>query len=602
MSRTGLRTSYALTRIAVGALAALALLACGLVAFGPAEASARSLHFQGQRVEAPPSWPVYRLAEHPRMCVRLDRRAVYLGSPAADQRCPAEAMGRQRAIVVDPRSGAHARAAAAWAIPPTPARPKAGASAGSGVFTGLGFDACTAPSTRSMAAWGDSPYRAVGVYIGGLNRGCSQPNLTSDWVTAQTAAGWHLIPTYVGYQAPTSSCSSCATLSSNQATAVAQGTASAQDAVAQASAVAMGPGSPIYFDMESYSRTASATGATLAFLEAWTVELHSLGYLSGVYSSSASGIADLAAQVGSDYELPDDLWIANWNGQQNTLDPVVPAGAWADHQRIHQYRGGHDETWGGVTINIDNNYVDGDTVGTSTAPVGDADPIGYLDLAGSPVPGQVRVKGWTFDPSAPTQTLGLRMYVGGRAGAAGAAEYELGAVANQPRPDVGARNRRAGPNHGFDLTIPTLKSGPQPVCVYALNAGEGADRLLGCKAVGIPVAITLSYVRPTASGVRVRIACEWPEGTQCPGQVSLRTRYKVAEPRRRGRARIRVVTRSLGRRSFNLTGKRSHAFVIPLTAQARSLLRDRGSLRTQLIAAIPGGRRVQMLSIRHHAG
>jgi peptidoglycan hydrolase-like protein with peptidoglycan-binding domain len=28
------------------------------------------------------------------------------------------------------------------------------------------------------------------------------------------------------------------------------------------------------------------------------------------------------------------------------------------HMRVHQYRGGHDETYGGVTINIDSNWVD----------------------------------------------------------------------------------------------------------------------------------------------------------------------------------------------------------------------------------------------------
>ena len=160
-------------RVAIGALAALALLACGFAAFAPAGASARTLHFRGQAVEAPRSWPVYRLAQHPRMCVRLDRSAVYLGTPAADQRCPAEAMGRQRAIVVDPNARTRA-----WASR-LPIRPRATASADSGVFIGLGFDACTAPSTRTMAAWGSSPYRAVGVYIGGLNRGCSQPNLTA---------------------------------------------------------------------------------------------------------------------------------------------------------------------------------------------------------------------------------------------------------------------------------------------------------------------------------------------------------------------------------------------------------------------------------------
>jgi hypothetical protein len=30
---------------------------------------------------------------------------------------------------------------------------------------------------------------------------------------------------------------------------------------------------------------------------------------------------------------------------------------------VHQYKGGHNETWGGVTINIDNDYVDGAVVG-----------------------------------------------------------------------------------------------------------------------------------------------------------------------------------------------------------------------------------------------
>jgi hypothetical protein len=41
---------------------------------------------------------------------------------------------------------------------------------------------------------------------------------------------------------------------------------------------------------------------------------------------------------------------------------------WANHQRVHQYKGGHRETWGGVTINIDSSYVDGAVVGTAAPP------------------------------------------------------------------------------------------------------------------------------------------------------------------------------------------------------------------------------------------
>ncbi|HEY6145981.1 MAG TPA: hypothetical protein VIV13_06885, partial [Solirubrobacterales bacterium] len=59
----------------------------------------RSVRFDGRVVQAPASWPVFRLSEHPRMCVRLDRRAVYLGTPSGRQSCPAEAIGRRRAIL-----------------------------------------------------------------------------------------------------------------------------------------------------------------------------------------------------------------------------------------------------------------------------------------------------------------------------------------------------------------------------------------------------------------------------------------------------------------------------------------------------------------------
>jgi hypothetical protein len=593
MSPRGPRILHALAPAAWGAFFALVLVACWASAFAPASASARSIHFDGRAIEAPDAWPVYRLSEHPRLCVRLDRRAVYLGRPGANQRCPSEVLGRQRAILVEPRSAARASRSAL----PTPSRRIATASAGGSVFTGLGFDACTAPSSRSMAAWGaSSPYRAVGVYIGGSNRGCTQPNLTSGWVSAQTAAGWHLIPTYVGLQAPTSSCSSCARLSPSRATA--QGEEAAVDAVAQAAAVAMGPGSPIYYDMESYTRTSSATNATLAFLEAWTEELHSLGYVSGVYSSSASGIADLADQLGSGYVLPDHLWFANWNGQANTSDPYIPASGWSQHQRIHQYRGGHDETYGGVTINIDNNYVDAGTVGTAASPTTDEDPIGALDLVGSPTPGQVRVKGWAFDFNAPTEALGIRAYIGGRPGAPNAVPYDLG-VANQPRTDVAAKYRRAGAAHGFDLTFPTVKSGPQPVCLYALNTGGGTDRLLGCKSTTVPVAVTLSVLRTTRTHVKVWANCSWPQGTVCPGQFALRTRVKIALPHRRGTPpRIRAVTRSLGRRAFKLSGQRGHGFVIPLSRGGRALLKQRGRLKSQLIAAIPGGRRIVPVGLR----
>src|SRR3954453_17517279 len=105
MSRRGPRILLALKPPAWAGILVLAALACSC-ALAPASASARSLHFDGRQVAAPDSWPVYRLSEHPQMCVRLDRRAVYLGRPGANQDCPAEAIGRRRAILLEPRRGA----------------------------------------------------------------------------------------------------------------------------------------------------------------------------------------------------------------------------------------------------------------------------------------------------------------------------------------------------------------------------------------------------------------------------------------------------------------------------------------------------------------
>ena len=568
------------------------LVMLALVAVLPAGAGAKTIHFGGETIAAPDGWPVVRLAEHPHACVRLDRRAVYLGTPGASQRCPASAIGRRRAIVVDPGAKARAARARAQASRVRPARLSAAD------YTGLGFDACTAPSRRSMSAWSSSPYRAIGVYIGGANRGCSQPNLTASWVSEQTAAGWRLIPTYVGLQAPTSSCSSCAKLGAGSAAL--QGGQAATDAVNQARLVGIGEGSPIYFDMESYSRTSSASSATLTFLEAWTTRLHALGYDAGVYSSSASGITDLAGRLGGIYRQPDDLWFANWNGHANALDSYLPASAWGDHQRIHQYRGGHDETYGGVTINVDNNYVEGATAGATSTSTSD-DPRGSFDSVSSPAPGQVAISGWAFDPNAPHKQVSIRAYVGGKAGEGEATRFELGPIASQERSDLAATYPRAGPGHGFEASFPVVGSGRQTVCVYALDIGAGSDRLLGCRDIGVPVPISLLRAKPGGNAVRLRLRCEWPVGTECPGQIIVRARLPrrvVVHRRGRRRVKTRIVRRAIARRGFHLSGGQAHTFRVGLGRTGHRLARASDRPVGQLLVAIPGGRVGRKLSLR----
>src|SRR5580765_36802 len=61
------------------------------------------------------------------------------------------------------------------------------------VYTGYGFDTCEAPTTATLTAWLASPYRALGIYIGGVNRACANSGLTSTWVAAAAAGGWNLL-------------------------------------------------------------------------------------------------------------------------------------------------------------------------------------------------------------------------------------------------------------------------------------------------------------------------------------------------------------------------------------------------------------------------
>ena len=243
----------------------------------------------------------------------------------------------------------------------------AGTSIRAGVFTGYAFDACKAPSTATLQAWQASPYRALGIYIGGANRACAQANLTPQWVFDTTASGWSLLPLYVGLQAPCVGQTRLQRLSTVQSTAATQGRAAADDAAGLASTFGLPTGSPIYFDMEGYSgNNSTCTKAVQSFVTGWVTELRANSFVPGVYGSAASTIRDVSALGTS---MPDVIWIANWNGVEGVFgDPYVSDSLWPNHQRVHQYKGGHNETWGGVTINIDSNYVDGAVVGNAGPP------------------------------------------------------------------------------------------------------------------------------------------------------------------------------------------------------------------------------------------
>jgi Domain of unknown function (DUF1906) len=224
---------------------------------------------------------------------------------------------------------------------------------------GYGFDTCTAPSLADMDAWLSSPYRTVGVYIGGANEACAQPNLTPAWVSDVEDQGWSLIPIYVGLQAPCVEQSGLASIDSSDASA--EGTAAAEDAATDAQGVGLAKGSPIFFDMEAYGDGCSSTVTT--FLSSWNYELGLLGYTSGIYEST-SNVGDL---VNDPPAQPDILWFAQWDDIATTSNAYVPSYLWTDNQRIKQYEGGHVESYDGVALDIDSDYVDAVLDGPTTS-------------------------------------------------------------------------------------------------------------------------------------------------------------------------------------------------------------------------------------------
>ncbi len=243
-----------------------------------------------------------------------------------------------------------------------------------GNFTGYGFDQCLAPTQATMNTWRmASPFWAVGIYISGNSRACRhQPNLSTTWISTQLKKGWRLLPIALGPQA---SCnprfprySDDPTIKStpgktgNYYAARKQGWAEANKSAADAAAYGIAAGSTLWYDLEGFEHgNTRCRESALAFVSAWVFKLREHGYVPGVYSSAGSGIKmldDARVNRPGQFNLPDRIWIARWDGKANLTTSYIRADGWLPGNRMKQYLGGHDEVWGGVRINIDRNWLD----------------------------------------------------------------------------------------------------------------------------------------------------------------------------------------------------------------------------------------------------
>ncbi|WP_019877842.1 glycoside hydrolase domain-containing protein [Sporichthya polymorpha] len=305
------------------------------------------------------------------------------------------------AVLVGPQAEADqaptaepAYAPAATSSPnPGPAYP---AAATATRYRGLAFDICTAPSRRAMEAWRASPYGAVGIYVSGRNRACTQPELTAAWVRDISAMGWKLLPINMGLQAPCRENKRKKPM--KPASAAASGRTEAAEAVVAAKNLGLLPGSPIYADIEPYDPSKPrCVRAVAAYVSAWTRELHRHGYLSGLYGALSSGLADAAKRYNSKTDArPDAVWVARWDRSPRLTGWAgVPNNRWSASQRAKQYRGDHAETHGGVRMVIDSDSVDAPVATVArTYPVTSASTLNFrrspgtsAEIVGSAEPG-----------------------------------------------------------------------------------------------------------------------------------------------------------------------------------------------------------------------
>lgn len=235
------------------------------------------------------------------------------------------------------------------------------------VSHGQGFDTCAAPTPAQLATWKQATaYEYLGIYLGGSMHysNCktyNEQHQTPQWLSEVRGQGWQFIPTWVGPQAPCTAFSD--QISQDPATARAEGIIQGQQAISAATKLGLYSPLIIYYDMEYYfTGNTDCHTAVKSFLDGWVNELHRQGHQAGIYS--------VGSAIDSWYTLnnpPDSTWGAWWDNRDD-FDPFITVDllnqnyvnpAYWDEHRLFQYSRGHDESWDGVVLNVDNNVAAG---------------------------------------------------------------------------------------------------------------------------------------------------------------------------------------------------------------------------------------------------
>lgn len=220
-----------------------------------------------------------------------------------------------------------------------------------------GFDTWRYPGDDALATWRDaSPYRWTGYY---LPAPCRRD---SSWVGQRSTIerlGWGMAVLYVGQQmfegaSTKNDLPQERIICSKTLLTPERGRTDAYDAAAEAYEEGFQPGTIIYLDVE---RASAVSDSMKAYYRAWTDELLRNGrYRPGTYAHriNADELFAVAEEVYREHgrAAPPPFWIAGTGGF--ALDRP-PAAVGLPYARVWQGALDVRRSWGGVTLDVDEN-------------------------------------------------------------------------------------------------------------------------------------------------------------------------------------------------------------------------------------------------------
>ena len=279
------------------------------------------------------------------------------------------------------------------------------------------------------------------------------------------------------------------------------------------------------------------------------------------------------------------LWALGGSPEVATTDVVVGSRWTPVDVVLRVNNGGHSQfriefymNTVGRNLNVDDVSL---TSSSSDPGLTTASPIGWVDHVASTAPGTVTVSGWTLDPTVPLAPTSVHVYVGGAAGTPGAQAFDIGTAATD-RPDVEVAHPHAGRRHGFATTVRTTLTGSVPVCVYAINIGQGANAGLGgnCRSVTIVSAVVPPAPRIAHVVERRRRLAVWFDASAPPNGSAISSfqisadggaTWRDGVVRKNGSIVIRQLARrttyAVSLRSVNAAGPGSQSPVVNATTR-----------------------------------